>query len=58
MGDVLGCFFAAFFAVWGVVVIVNTRDTADTVFLRVVSLLVAIFMFAMSGAVLNAIIQS
>lgn len=56
MVDVLGYFFAAFFAVWGVVVIVNTREVADTVMLRVISLLVAIFMFAMSGAVLNAIV--
>ena len=56
MVDILGCFFAAFFAVWGVVVVVNTMDVADTVLLRIIALSVAIFMFAMSGAVLNAIV--
>ena len=56
MVDILGYFFVGFFAAWGVVVIINTRDVADTILLRVISLLVAIFMFAVSGAVLNAIV--
>jgi uncharacterized protein with PQ loop repeat len=56
MVDVLGYFFAAFFAVWGVVIIVNTKDTANTTLLKLVALAIATFMFAMSGMVLNVII--
>lgn len=56
MVDVLGLFFAAFFAVWGVVVIVNTKDSADTIPLKLIALFIALFMFAVSGAVLNVVI--
>ncbi len=56
MVDILGYFFFAFFIFWGVAILVNTRETADTVPLRIVSISIAMFMFAVSGLVLNAII--
>jgi hypothetical protein len=56
MGEILGYFFAGFFAVWGVIIIVNTKETADTVLLKAIALLISVFMFAVSGMVLNATI--
>lgn len=57
MGELLSYFLAGFFAVWGVIVIVNTKDTANTIYLKLFSLLVSMSMFILSGLMLNAAIQ-
>lgn len=57
MGELLGYFLAGFFAVWGVIVIVNTKDTANTIYLKLFTLLVSMSMFILSGLMLNAAIQ-
>ena len=57
MDELLGYFLAVFFAVWGVIVIVNTKDTANTIYLKLFTLLVSMSMFILSGLMLNAAIQ-
>lgn len=57
MDELLGYFLAGFFAVWGVIVIVNTKDTANTIYLKLFTLLVSMSMFILSGLMLNAAIQ-
>ena len=57
MGELLSYFLAGFFTVWGVIVIVNTKDTANTIYLKLFTLLVSMSMFILSGLMLNAAIQ-
>ena len=57
MGELFSYFLAGFFAVWGVIVIVNTKDTANTIYLKLFTLLVSMSMFILSGLMLNAAIQ-
>ncbi len=57
MGELLGYLLVGFFAVWGVIVVVNTKDTANTIYLKLFTLLVSMSMFILSALMLNATIQ-
>lgn len=56
MYDAISYIISGFLFAWGVIVIVNTRETAETPSMRIFSLLVAVAMFTLSGLVLNAAI--